>query len=143
MFYDIRNLAIVNNFLSAIQFHGKRYCYPSQQTQLEVLERVYREKMCRRTLNYRLAKLRAKKVIFSIKRHTKSDTGALLLKSSVYYMGTRASAFIKHFNRLVYKVNVVKAVQEIAQYYKKSKDLLFKDTAKGGQVTRNLSFNTS
>ena len=143
MRYDTRDWAIVNNILSSIWFHGKRYCYPSQETQLEVLQRVYGEAMCRRTLNYRLKKLRVQKVLHVIRRHTKSGTGGLILKSSAYYAGCRVSSFIKYFNRLVYKTNVLRAVQEIAQYYKKSKNLLFKDGAKGGQISNVLSFNSS
>lgn len=143
MKYDIRDWAIVNNILSSIWFHGKKYCYPSQETQLEVLSRVYNEKMCRRTLNYRLKKLSIRRVLFRIRRHIKSDTGSLVLKSTAYYVGARISSFIRYFNRLVYKTNMVRAVQGIAQYYKKSKDLLIKIEPKCGQVVNNLSFDSS
>lgn len=142
MLHDTINQLIVNTISAYQRQYNKRYCFPSQETILESLKLYHKIVICRRTLNYRLRKLEEAQIIYRIRRHHKDINGMLILKSTAYYLGVKFKAFMWKIKRFAFKIQQWCGVQEVAQHYKKSKYLLFKDSAKGGQVVNNLSFIT-
>lgn len=143
MLYDNISQNIVKVIVDHQNQFNKRYCIPSQSRILFCLKTFYQTEICIRTLNYRLRALEDNKVILRIRRHFQGDNGMMIFKSSAYYLGSAAMDFFKVIKRFACRTLNLCGLQRLAQYYKKSKDLLFKDSARCGQVVDNLSFNSS
>ena len=89
--------------------YNTNYCYASQNTLLDLLEKFQNIKIERRMLNYHLADLRREGLIKTIRRNSRRDDGTFCLLSSatcltikgarlLYKMGS--SWALRHFNSL-------------------------------------------
>ena len=134
MKYDNIDLAIVNVYLSKQAYFKKKYSYLSQESILATLKSYHNIDICLRTLAYRLRKLEDLKIIHRIQRHCRGQNGMMLFKSSAVYMGPKLRILIKIVERMAWKTLSFCGLQPVADYYKESKDLLFKTGHKCGQI---------
>jgi len=74
--------------------HARTWCYPNQATLLRLLRRFHARHMSRRTLNRHLHALERDGYIHRIRRHHRSPTGQLVLRSTVYTFLRRAQVYI-------------------------------------------------
>lgn len=139
---DTISQSIVKIIVDHQNHFQKSYCFPTQERILWCLNVFHGIKICIRTLNYRLRVLEDNGVIKRIRRHTKNELGMCVFKSTAYYLGAKALDYFKKIKRLACKTLNLCGLQRLAQYYKKSKDLLIKIQPKGGQIVDNLSFIT-
>ena len=88
--------------LNALQGkYNKKYSFPSQKTILNKLEEFYGIYICKRTLNYHLAKLEMEYFIYRRRRITTNSSGCYVFNSTLYSLSKKAYLFItKLFNTL-------------------------------------------
>ena len=88
--------------LNALQGkHHKKYSFPSQKTILKKLKEFYGIDICKRTLNYHLAKLESEYFIYRRRRITTNSSGCYVFNSTLYSLSKKAYLFItKLFNAL-------------------------------------------
>jgi hypothetical protein len=117
---DMRILAIITKLCEKYE---RRWCYPSQETILELLERWHRVVMDRRTLNRHLNGLQHLGYIERTRRHHKARDGSLILKSTVYTITAVTAQLIHNFGAALAKLSTILvhkfnpyAVPKTAQY---------------------------
>lgn len=93
---DFRIIAVLSFLCDKYQ---RRWCYPSQDTLLELLRRFHGLHIERRTLNRHLAGFESLGYIQRTRRHTKNKDGSLHLKSTVYTLTATALTFIQSIAR--------------------------------------------
>lgn len=84
------SIPIVLILLSLASKYRRKWVYPNQLTLLKLLAKHHRITMSRRTLNRHLAGLEAQGYIRRFRRHKKTNTGSLWLRSTVYSLRDRA-----------------------------------------------------
>lgn len=102
-----QEMAVLDTLRGVQRKYGKKYCFPSQETILRLLERIHGIKVCRRTLNYWLKRLVERKLIHRIKRHRReldrrgNPTGPLQLNSTAYYLCDKVSQGVSRAKKII------------------------------------------
>jgi len=78
-----------------IRMSSKKYCYPSQDTLLNLLNTHYGVKICRRTLNYHLRQLENRHFIKRVRRISRGPEGRPLFKSTLYFVKRKVFTWLK------------------------------------------------
>lgn len=86
--------AILNCLFKISKKYNKLYCYPCQVKILELLNRYYNIKICRRQLNYYLKDLESQGYIKRIRRIKRDKSGRLLPLSTLYLLTRKALSFL-------------------------------------------------
>jgi len=111
-------LAVLDTLRGIQAKYKQKYCFPSQNTIIELLEEYHGIKICRRTLNYWLERLEDGGFLFRIRRHTRKN-GELILRTTAYYIADRGQAAMKKLRKIsAYMGRLAKvcpfAVQKVA-----------------------------
>jgi len=104
---ESREWGVLDTLVGIGRKHGKGYCYPSQKTILELMERFHNVRFCRRTLNRDLGDLERQGYITRLRRHRRGTDGKIRFASTLY----RFTA--KLFNYLMLKGKGIKKVFDI------------------------------
>lgn len=86
-----------------INHFGKKYCFPSQRYMLSVLKKHHGFKLQRRQLNYALKFLEESGQIHRVRRHSRGQTGSLVLKSTLYFIKRKGWKLLNRFRRIIGK----------------------------------------
>lgn len=78
-----------------IRMSSKKYCYPSQDSILTLLNDHYDLKICRRTLNYHLRQLENEHFIKRIRRISRGPNGRPLFSSTLYFVKRKVFTWLK------------------------------------------------
>ena len=81
---------LVNLLFGLATYHGKLWCYPSQDKLCDLLVRFHGRKMSRRTVNRHLGGLVRDGWLKRLRRHRRGATGELELHSTLYSFTRRA-----------------------------------------------------
>lgn len=87
-------VSLVVTISKVIQAHTRFWCYASQSTLLQLLEKYHNIKIKRRMLNYHLADLRSEGLIKTWKRNYRNDDGTLCLLSSATCLTLKGATFL-------------------------------------------------
>lgn len=109
-------VAVMNTLVSIMSTHGKLYCYPSQETILDRVAKYQGIVVCRRTLNYCLARLEINEMVVRTRRITRGPDGQYEFRSTMYKLGRKGWKWFKESMRMVAKLLKLPRVQDVAHY---------------------------
>jgi DNA-binding PadR family transcriptional regulator len=84
-----------------MNYYGKKYCYPSQQTIVDRLKKYHGYNIERRQLNYILCFLEESGQINRRRRHERGGDGSLILRSTLYFIKKKGWKLINRFRRII------------------------------------------
>lgn len=93
---SIGEVAVLDTLRGIQKRYGKKYCFPSQDTILEFLEKFHHIRICKRTLNYWLAKLVRKGLIYRHRRLTRAS-----FRTTAYYLLDRGGFGVVKAKKLI------------------------------------------
>jgi len=96
--------------------HTKLYCYPSQATILELMEKRYGRRMSARSLNRHLGALERDGWLRRQRRHETAQDGSLRLHSTLYLLIRRAVTALRNLTSNVWSwsTGALKSLTHIA-----------------------------
>jgi len=112
--YGSRRLAILSVLFGISLRYDHRYCFPSQETILRLLERYHQVVICRRTLCYDLVKMTAEGLIDRLRRLTRKGILAGRFTSTLYFLKAKAFKVLNGLKKWCEKVSLGFRVQTFA-----------------------------
>jgi DNA-binding HxlR family transcriptional regulator len=118
--------AVLYALFGVAKAHGKGYCYPSQTHILHLTQKYEKISMSRRTLNRVLKKLETEGYIERVRRHTKTKSGSLWLRSTLYKLQKRAYKWLGVLRSWVNRFLSPFAVPNVAQHNSSKEEKVIK-----------------
>lgn len=130
---------MILTLLHKLKVWGKKmYCFPSQSKILEMLEEDYGVKICRRTLNYDLAKMDELGMTERVRRISYCPKRGTLFRSTLYKFGRMALWHIGRIRRMAEALVTQVRVQKAAHYPGKGTNYHSKGPQKLGDILPGL-----
>ena len=113
---ESREWGVLDTLVGIGRKHGKGYCYPSQKTILDLMEKFHNIRFCRRTLNRDLRNLERQGYITRIRRHRRGTDGKIRFASTLYKFTAKLYNFLISKGKGIQKVFDIFRVPKLAQH---------------------------